>query len=207
MARSNLTPMGSPAAVPPPWLSFYVYVYISSSASGNLPGRVCQDIPGASEHNRARPPPSNSHWVPLAQDPMPRHSAATVCSDASTLGGDGVLRAGSDASTLGFTACLDAAFWEEAWQLHGNCMANGNRMANCMVCLACYARSNDLFWGCGPDPSPFGICPRCATTELKTATTATSSQLAPTTATTRQRRRQLNQLARKCSSSRRMSLS
>ena len=53
-----------------------------------------------------------------------------------------------------------------------------------LVCPACYARANDLLWCCGPDPSPFGICPRCATTESTTATTATASQLAPTTAAT-----------------------
>ena len=103
-------------------------------------------------------PPRSAATVCFAQDPMPRRSASPRASTP---------RSGKE---------------------HGNCMANGNRMANCMVCLACHARINDLLWCCGPDPGPFGICPRCATTESTTATAATASQLAPTTATTRQRR-------------------
>ena len=56
-----------------------------------------------------------------------------------------------------------------------------------LVCTACYDRINGMFWCSCPDPSPFWICLRCATTESTTATVgsaATASQLAPTTATT-----------------------
>ena len=53
-----------------------------------------------------------------------------------------------------------------------------------LVCPACYDRINGMIWCSCLDPSPFWICPRCATTESTTATAATASQLAPTTATT-----------------------
>ena len=39
-------------------------------------------------------------------------------------------------------------------------------------------------WCSGLAPSPFWICPECATTESTTATAESASQLAPTTATT-----------------------